>query len=253
MPEDITPDADGSAILVELVDSPQDIEQGFDCLCATFGRQTRDGAWIANNPGWDTPDGKARAVARMVARWRGASRNAAGDPNTVFLKATAPDARHPGRRVIAGFAIWLQASAVTGHGDAPPEDISTVVDLDAIYPGDEREHRYLRQLDYGLHRQRIELVKAKAAAEPPAVMVLDLCIVDPVFQRRGIAQRLVRWGLDEAERRGGLEAVTEASPMGRTVYAKLGFHQEGPEIDYGTDPEFADRDKPSNIFMRTRP
>lgn len=242
-----------SDVLVELVEQPQDIEQGFECICATFGHQTHDGAWIANNPGWDTVDGKARGAARMVDRWRNATKNKNGELNTIFLKATVPNTQNNEQRIVVGLAIWLQASIVPGYGDAPPEDLGTAVDLEAIYPGNEKEQRYLRQLDYSLHRQRIELVKEKATELPPAVMALDLCVVDPNHQRKGIAKRLVEWGLEEAKRRGGLEAITEASTMGRTVYAKLGFHQEGPEIVYNTDAEFEDRDKPSNIFMRTCP
>ncbi|KAI9151989.1 hypothetical protein HJFPF1_09207 [Paramyrothecium foliicola] len=247
------PSSAASDVLVELVDQPEDIVQGFECICATFGRQTHDGAWIANNPGWDTTEGSAQGAARMIARWRNASKNDNGQLNTVFLKATVPDAEKSSNRVVVGLAIWLQASIVPGYGDAPAEDLSAAVDLEAIYPGNKKEQRYLCQVDYGLHRQRIELVKKKANANPPAVMVLDLCVVDPAFQGRGIARKLVQWGLDEAVQRGGLEAITEASPMGRGVYAKMGFKQEGPEIDYGVDAEYAERDRPSNIFMRTRP
>lgn len=82
-------------------------------------------------------------------------------------------------------------------------------------------------------------------------MALDMCAVDPVYQRKGIARELVQWGLDEARRRGGLEAITEASSMGRHVYEKMGFQAEGPDIEYAVDSEFESRKRPSNIFMRT--
>lgn len=77
--------------------------------------------------------------------------------------------------------------------------------------------------------------------------------MDPEFQRRGIAGKLVAWGLEEAERRGGLECTTEASPMGRVVYGRLGFGAEGSGEDlvYVVDDEFKDRDKPEILFMRT--
>ncbi|CAI4211277.1 unnamed protein product [Parascedosporium putredinis] len=74
---------------------------------------------------------------------------------------------------------------------------------------------------------------------------------NPAEQTPGIASKLVQWGLDEAKRRGGLEAITEASSMGRHVYNRLGFQQEGPEIEYIVDEQFKDRQRPSNIFMRT--
>ncbi|KFA71945.1 hypothetical protein S40288_06742 [Stachybotrys chartarum IBT 40288] len=245
--------ASDSDIRIEFVDQPDDIVQGFECLCATFGRQTHDGIFKAMNPGWDTPEGHAAGAQRMIDRWQAAKRTAAGDLSTIFLKATVPDAKSPGGRVVGGLAIWLQASVVPGHGEAPVEDLSQVMDLEAVYPGDKDEQRYLVQLDRSLHGRRIELVKAKAGASPPAVMVLDLCIVHPEHQGKGLGRRLVQWGLDEAERRGGLEAVTEASPMGRKQYEKLGFKGVLPEIEYVVDAQWEGRSRPSNQFMRTRP
>ncbi len=60
----------------------------------------------------------------------------------------------------------------------------------------------------------------------------------------------MEWGLEEARRRGNLEAVTEASVMGRRAYERLGFRPQA-EIVYEVDEEFRDRDRPSNLFMRT--
>ncbi|KAJ4202566.1 hypothetical protein NW767_005936 [Fusarium falciforme] len=236
-------------ILVEPVPNAQDFTEAFACIAAAFGRQTRDGIWIAMNPGWDTPEGEAAGIKRLVDRWSSVTRNRDGDLNTVFLKATVPGT--DGHRVIAGFAIWQQCSVVEGYGDPQPEDFSKVMNLDTLYPGNKAEQRYLVQLDRSLHGRRIEVIKEKATASPPAVMVFDLCVVDPAHQRKGIAQRLVQWGLDEAKRRGGLEAITEASSMGRKAYIKMGFQPEGDEMVYHVDPEFKDRDLPSNLFMRT--
>ena len=85
------------------------------------------------------------------------------------------------------------------------------------------------------------------------MFVLDLCAVHPDFQGRGIASKMVRWGLEEAQRRGVPEAVTEGSAMGRHVYMKLGFHPEGlHDIHYHLDDEFSDRPAPpANLFLRT--
>ncbi|KAJ7181603.1 hypothetical protein C8R43DRAFT_1229432 [Mycena crocata] len=235
---------------IEAIGNTTDIVQCFHLGCETFGKQTRDGIWDSMNPAWDTPDGKARGAERMVQRWSSITKDRNGDPNTIFLKATLPDPEREGERIMAGMAIWVQASVVEGYGEAPVEDFSKAMDLESIYPGNTKEQLYLCQLDRGFHRRRVEVVKEKATASPPAVMVLDCCTVSPAFQRRGIAAQLVQWGLDEAQRRGRLECLTEASSMGRTVYAKLGFIAEEPEIDYGVDAEFADRNRPSNLFMR---
>ncbi|KPM39694.1 hypothetical protein AK830_g6871 [Neonectria ditissima] len=238
-----------SDLRIELITNAEDIAASFDCTCKTFGSQTHDGIWIAMNPGWDTPEGRAKGIQRMAQRWAAVARDDDGELNTMFLKATLPDPQRSGERALVGVAIWVQASTIQGRGDIPAEDLRTAMDLEAVYPGNEAEQRYACQLDRSLHRRRIEVIREKATASPPAVMVLDLCVVDPAFQGRGIAKKLVQWGLDEARRRGGLEAVLEASSMGRHVYAKLGFRQE-MEIEYHVDAEFADRDRPSNVFMR---
>ncbi|GJN66242.1 hypothetical protein PCL_11743 [Purpureocillium lilacinum] len=250
-----SPTADG--LKIELITDIRDLARAFDCTCEAFGRQTKDGIWTHLNPGWETPEGRQKAVDLLEKRWRSTTTDARGRANTVFLKATLPDEsqqhQSESTRVLAGFAIWLQASAVPGYGDAPAEDLRQVMDLEAMYPGDEPSQRYACQIDASLHRQRIQVIKHKAEtnASPPAIMVLDICCVNPKFQGRGVGKALAKWGVDEARARGGIEAVTEASVMGRRVYEKLGFRQEGPEIVYDVDAEFADRGLPSNIFMRT--
>ncbi|KAI5464822.1 acetyltransferase [Mariannaea sp. PMI_226] len=238
-----------SDLLVELCTTEQDVIDSFLCANEAFGTQTQDGIWMHMNPGWDTPEGKTRAAQGFVKRWAGIENDNKGNPNTVFLKATLPDPARPGERVLVGSAIWVQASAVEGHGD--PQAPRSAQDLQELYPEDEAAQRYAGQLDRSLHSRRVQLIKEIATTSQPAVMVLDMCAVDPAYQRRGIAKQLVQWGLDEAVRRGGLEAITEASSMGRGVYQKLGF-QPQEHIVYDVDPEFADRKRPSNLFMRTR-
>lgn len=242
---------DDPRLLVELIDQPEDIVQAFDCVCEAFGRQTQDGIFLAMNPGWETPQGKELRAADMVARWRATTKDKNGNMNTLFLKATLPGSEQKTERIIVGFAIWVQASSVQGYGDLPVDDLSKVMDLEALYPGNAPEQRYLCQLMASLHRRRNEIIKEKATAEPPMVMVLDLCAVDPSYQRKGIASKLVQWGLDEARRRGNLEAITEASSMGRHVYEKMGFQAEEPDIEYLVDDEFESRRRPPNTFMRT--
>ncbi|KAH7376805.1 hypothetical protein B0T11DRAFT_346997 [Plectosphaerella cucumerina] len=240
-----------SDVQVSLIEREEDLLAAADIPLRCFGHQIADAIYRAFNPGWDTPDGAAAHHARLAARWRAAPRDRNGNLNTMFVQATVPPSQPGGARSIAGLAIWVQLSAVPGHGDAPVANLRDVVDLDALYPGDETAQRFLIQLDRGLHGRRGQVVKEKATADPPAVFVLDLCTVSPDFQRRGIASALVQWGLDEAKRRGGLEALTEASVMGRGAYAKLGFKQEGEEIEYGVDEEFRGTALPSNVFMRT--
>ncbi|KAI0863136.1 acyl-CoA N-acyltransferase [Xylaria cubensis] len=239
-----TPDKD--AVLVEVINNEDDFTEGYQCISEAFGRQIHDGIWTAFNPGWETPEGQAAGANRMVQRWRSVTTDNKGNPNTVFLKATLPDDGGR-RRIIVGFAIWVQASAVEGHGYIASDDAK--MDLEPLYPGNETEQRFLRQMLGSLTKRRVEYVRAKATADPPAIMALDLCVTHPAFQRRGIASKLVQWGLDEARRRGIPDATTEASSMGRHAYAKLGFKPQGSDIVYELDDEFSGRDKPPNLFM----
>lgn len=234
---------------VEPMTSQGDVEKAFDLACATFGRQTKDGIFMAMNPGWETAEGWRAGARRFVERWQSISRDCNGNPSTVFLKASVPDPSCKGERRVIGSAIWVQASAVEGRGVAPVEDVGTVMDLEALHPGDVAEQAYVRQLERALHRDRNDFVRAQAKSDPPAVFVLDMCVVDPAFQGRGAAKEMVRWGIREAHRRGCLDLVTEGSAMGRRVYEKLGFQPRYPEIEYHVDPEFETRDRPSNVFM----
>ncbi|KAL3470052.1 hypothetical protein BJX99DRAFT_240170 [Aspergillus californicus] len=242
-------------VKVEPISNAEDLTRFFDITAAAFGQQLRDGIWIALNPGWDTPEGRDGGISRLITRYSSTTADRNGDPNTIFLKATVPspsDGNNSGaKEVIAGVAIWVQASMVGGYGDKPVTDLGEAMDLNALYPGNTVEQNYARQLDQSLHERRIEVVNEIASTSSPAVMALDLCVVDPAFQRQGIATKLVEWGLDEAKRRGGLEAILEASSMGRHVYRQLGFQQDGGEFEYSVDEEFRNRDRPSNVFMRT--
>jgi GNAT superfamily N-acetyltransferase len=233
---------------IELITDPADFDSTYTCISNAFGNQTADGVWIGMNPDWDTPEGKKRHAADLVKRWKSGQ----ASKNIMFLKASLPDGESTGRRIV-GAAIWVHASLVPGQGEPHSEP-----DFASLYPDDAREQRWLQQAIRGLHRARIAALENKAAqaqdkSDPAqtSLMVLDLCIVDPPFQGRGIAKQLVTWGLDEARRRGGIEAAMEASAMGRHVYARLGFKQVGGEVDYQVDEEFRDRPLPSNVFMRT--
>ncbi|CEI60518.1 hypothetical protein FVEN_g9993 [Fusarium venenatum] len=230
-------------IRVEVITNPDDFEGCFRAQANAFGRQTNDAIWIAFNPSWDTPEGAKAGVQRLVSRFNSVSQNRDGKPNTVFIKATV-------NGTIAGMAIWHQASVVEGWGDAPG-DITKGTFLEDLYPGNKTEQKFLAQADKSLFKRRGEIIREKATASPPAVFVMDICAVDPKFQRRGLARKLVQWGLDEAVRRGNLECVTEGSSMGRLVYMQQGFKADGEETVYEMDEEFKDREMPSNLVLRT--
>jgi GNAT superfamily N-acetyltransferase len=240
-------------IQIGFVENTDDLVQAFDCQIATFGRQTEDSIWRSSNPGWDTPEGRDVGIKHAINRWNSVTRDHNGNPNTIFLKATVPDEASPGGRKLVGYAIWVQHSAVPGHGEPVPNEAQRLEASRVIHPHNETEARFLSQMCVSLYKRRAEVAQEKAATDQPAFLVLDCCIVDPSYQGRGIARQLVQWGLEEAERRGGLEATTEGSVMGRRVYTKLGFQAEpAGEVVYVVDQEFSARSKPGNIFLRTR-
>jgi GNAT superfamily N-acetyltransferase len=236
-------------VAVEVINDEQDFKPAVVIISRCFGEQVKDAFWMAMNPGWATPQGKAAVISRMVKRWKSTTKNSNAEPNVVHLKATVPDPEHPGQRVIAGIAIWNQLSMIDGHGEKPSTEISSS-DLEELYPGNESEHRFLRQVYASFMSQRVQALEQKATMSSPATFSLDLCVVDPSYQRRGIANKLVEWGLAEARRRGNLESTTEGSAMGRHVYQKLGFHPV-KEVEFHVDDEFKDRKLPPNLFMRT--
>ncbi|CZS97328.1 uncharacterized protein RAG0_06470 [Rhynchosporium agropyri] len=241
-----------STIRVEPITNPDDFTRCFAVAASAFGTQSADGIWTAVCPNWNTPEGAILGAERMRKRWETRTFDAAGNPNCVFLKATIPDpSSGDGKEVIAGMAIWVQVSMDKAYGDVPDPDWAKALHVEELYPGDEPSQRFLCQVFASLTKQRLEAIKQAATRDPPSLLGLDLCGVDPAYQRRGIAAELVKWGLEEARSRGGLEAVLEASKKGRGVYAKLGFRQEGEEIEYLLDDEFKERSMPSNVFMRT--
>lgn len=240
--------AGATDVTVETISNADDFTQVFYCISEAFGHQAKDALWLAvTPPGWDTPEGQKIGAADLVKRWQNVKTNKDGKPNTVFLKATLPDPADASSTRIVGMAIWQQASFVDGYGDIPTDDMG-----DSLQRLDPTEARFGAQMFSSLWRRRIAYAREKASADPPAIFVLDMCCVHPDFQRRGIAQKLVQWGLDEAKKRGDLECTTEASSMGRGAYKKLGFQSEGPEdIEFVVDDEFAGRETPPNIFLRT--
>lgn len=249
MPTTVLPEDDTQvAVITDSADISAVLDVTFEC----FGKQVPDAILDALNPEWNTPDGHQRALARWTKRFEAPpTYTKDGDPTKLYLKATATDSS--GNRRIAGYAVWLQLSSTEGYGDPPMLNPREVMNLTELYPNDPDEAEYLCIMLDNLSKQKHALLEEQSNAAIPAIMALDLCVVHPDFQRRGIATKLVQWGLDEAERRGGLVSCMEASTMGRTVYAKLGFKQEGPEIDYKVNgAKFAKNGMPSNIFMRTQ-
>lgn len=241
-------------VRILLVESPADFEQVFAVEAAAFARQSQDGLWMTLHPGWDDPAVVPSFVRNRVLRWQNTTSDAQGRPNALFLKAVVSEPVQGSTEKIdkiVGTATWVQNSADPGFGDRPLTIEGHQKIFNMAFPEDEDLARFLAQALGGMQAFRRQVAEEKSGSAQPNWFVLDVCAVHPDYQGRGIAGKLVQWGLDEAERRGGLECTTEASAMGRRVYERLGF-AIGPEIDYGVDDEFKDKPLPSNVIMRTR-
>lgn len=239
-------------VIISVIETQQDIIDAYHCVAEAFGTQIQDALWMLTNPGWDTEEGRARNAHSLIKLWQTTTTNKNGQPNDVCIKATIPHPEKPGERKVAGMAIWRQLSNADGYGTRFSGDMTEATDH-----LDEKKRRFALQMYRSLWKRRIEVMKEvstpEAGRDPPAIFTLEICAVDPAFQRRGIAGKLVEWGLEEAKKRGNLECTTEGSVMGRGVYRKLGFRDEGVgDIQWDVDEEFKDWDKPPNVFLRTR-
>ncbi|CAO2651788.1 Nn.00g000710.m01.CDS01 [Neocucurbitaria sp. VM-36] len=238
-------------IIVSPVENEQDLREANACVSEAFGRQTKDAVWMLMNPGWDTEDGQAKNAMNLIKQWQSITTNKDGFPNALYLKATLPDPNNHQKRRVVGMAIWKQLSFVEGYGDPFTGDMT-----EAVKELEPEDQRFATQMFRSLWKRRIEYIREVSSRDsghkPPAIFALDLCAVDPAFQRRGIAAKLVEAGLQEARKRGNLECTTEGSAMGRAVYRRLGFKDEGTgDIVFEVDQEFQLRDKPPNVFLRT--
>jgi GNAT superfamily N-acetyltransferase len=63
------------------------------------------------------------------------------------------------------------------------------------------------------------------------VTVVHLLVTDPAYQRKGLASKLLKHGLDLADAEDR-QAYIEATRMGHPVYLKLGFRDvDSIEVD----------------------
>lgn len=54
---------------------------------------------------------------------------------------------------------------------------------------------------------------------------LDILAVDPAYQGRGLASKLLKWGLARADEES-VEVYLSSSPEGRRMYEKYGFESK---------------------------
>ncbi|KAJ7033455.1 acyl-CoA N-acyltransferase [Mycena alexandri] len=129
-----------------------------------------------------------------------------------FVKAVVPGAAE-----VAGIAIWMlfdgkTAQVEDGFVPAPPRE-QTKEDEEALV-GVDTEFR--KQLGATSNETRDEIMGDSKH------WYLSLMVVDPKYQRQGIGQALLEWGLNQADAEG-LEVYLESSDAGLRLYRKNGF------------------------------
>lgn len=103
-------------IVIGLVETEEDLRQGFYCVSEAFGRQIKDSVWTLMFDGWDTEEGQTKHSENLIQQWKSSTKNKDGQPNSIFIKASLPDPEKLGERRVAGLAIWKQLSLVEGYG-----------------------------------------------------------------------------------------------------------------------------------------
>ncbi|QIW95592.1 hypothetical protein AMS68_001110 [Peltaster fructicola] len=144
----------------------------------------------------DTPEGRLKGGQRFLEQGQ-------ADPNIILMKAV-----DDGTGKIAGFARWI----LFMNGSLPVPGLET------------RHWQTVEDAEYA-HGLLVEFVKYRQehlAKTNGTMLSLDICAIDPDYQRRGIGNELVKWGTAKADELG-IDAVVESSVCGKGLYEKHGF------------------------------
>ncbi|GAA5952237.1 hypothetical protein JCM21900_000463 [Sporobolomyces salmonicolor] len=118
-----------------------------------------------------------------------------------------------------GFALWTYVPGVEERDKQPQKE--------RMYPE-------------GTDSERVKEVFTAFAERGDAVHVahwyLSILAVLPEARGTGVGARLTRWGMDKAEEEGG-KVFLEATELGKPIYERLGFVNEGEPFTASQDPK----------------
>lgn len=101
----------------------------------------------------------------------------------------------------------------------------TPTDLDRDYQFDYSPDApsFAEQLRYS---QDLNANRARLMGDRDGYLLLRWLAVDPEYRRKGLATRLLKWGMDEGDRLG-LPCMLEATREGEVVYKQHGYVSQG--------------------------
>ena len=202
----------------------EDAGELFAVCSAAFGPD--DPAWRAYYPRHWTAEGRKAGTERFLSAIK-------GDHHAVYHKALDVTSG-----AIVGFSIW------TAY-DARPLQHPPVLPSPDYWPNAlEAEYGHAIMID--LMQKRHDHIESVANS----VVHLNTLAVLPAHQRKGIATRLMNWGVETADQLG-FPCFVEASPAGRPLYERHGFVFE-QEITLVLPAQFVAREPCRYSFM-TRP
>ncbi|GAA5919838.1 hypothetical protein JCM1841_004009 [Sporobolomyces salmonicolor] len=119
-----------------------------------------------------------------------------------------------------GFALWTYVPGVEERDKQPQKE--------RTYPE-------------GTDSERVKEVFTAFAERGDAVHVahwyLSILAVLPEARGTGVGARLTRWGMDKAEEEGVKKVFLEATELGKPLYERLGFVNEGKPFTASQDPK----------------
>ncbi|KAL2809127.1 hypothetical protein BJX63DRAFT_371419 [Aspergillus granulosus] len=143
----------------------------------------------------------------QIARFKNLAEAASPENNTHLLKIVGTGSDQLLSPVIAGFAIWkFYDGNDTSDGKDEKGGVQWPASSDSELCSSFFAHVYQE--------------RKRAIGEQPHYY-LDMLAVDPNFGRRGLGARLLKWGLDRADRERVITFIS-SSPTGRGLYEKYG-------------------------------
>ncbi|KAJ5218078.1 uncharacterized protein N7498_000177 [Penicillium cinerascens] len=116
--------------------------------------------------------------------------------------------------------VWAMEHLVGGNGAQPREVFLKVRDEEGKVAA---FAKWIRPRSADPDGREEEEVSWPASSD--VELYLDIIAVDPAYQGRGLASKLLKWGLARADEEG-IEVYLSSSPEGRRMYEKYGFESK---------------------------